>query len=160
MNARKPQRVTRTYARGLVAAVAILAIALLIAGWGGLSLVLGRSPVVSNVSRLAAPLMIIGAVGLLIMVLWRQVIDILRGNRAGWMYTVIVPGAAYLLWCVAGVLAGMTVEETWLSPFAWLLALCWLVALLIFWAVFLRRVYSDKEPPKWPWEKNVEDDDD
>lgn len=158
MNPREPQRVTRTYARGLIAAVTILAIALLIASWGGLSLLLDRNPVTTDVPAFTAPLLVILSGAVLIVILWRQVLDILRGSRPGWIYLVIVPGLAYLMWCVGGLIAGLSVEETWLSPFALTLALCWVVALLMFWAVFLRKVYGDRGTPQWPWEKHPDDD--
>lgn len=158
MNSREPQRVTRTYARGLVAAVAVLAVAILVASWGLVALWLEVSPVSSTVPNMAAPLIIFAALIVLIAALWHQVLEILRGHRPGWALLVIVPGLAYLIWCVGGVLVGMSVQETWLSPFAFILAVVWALALLIFWGVFLRKVYTDRGTPQWPWEKHSDDD--
>lgn len=159
MNQRPPQRVTKGYALALIAADAILAIALLIAGWGMLTLWLDRSPVTSDVSRGAAPLIVLAAVAVLVIALWQQTIEILRGNSPGWVLLVIVPGAAYLVWSLGGLIAGMGIDETWLSPFALVLALIWAVALGLFWAVFMRRVYTDRGVPKWPWERREEEND-
>lgn len=158
MSQRPPQRVTRGYALALIAADAILAIALLVAGWGALSLWLDRSPVTSEVSRAAGPLIVLAAVAVLVVALWYQTLEILRGSKPAWALLIVVPGAAYLVWSLGGFAAGMGFDETWFSPFALLLALIWAIALGLFWAVFMRRVYTDRGVPKWPWERNNEDD--
>ncbi|GAB2549385.1 hypothetical protein [Leucobacter ruminantium] len=151
--------VTRGYAGALTAAAVIVAVALVVAVWGLLSLALGRDPVSSDgVPVWAAPLILAVLLGVLAWGVWRQAIVLLRGRRApAWGIVVSLAGGAYLLWCLGGVLAGLSVEETWTSPFAAVLAPIWALASLLFWAVLARRVYTDRPPPRWPWERDEED---
>lgn len=152
--------VTRGYVAGLVLAAVIVAAALLIAGWGLLSLAMQREPVSSDgVPRWAAPLLLVLGLALLAAALWQQALVLLRGRRGpAWGVIVVAAGGVYLLWCLGGVLAGLSVDETWVSPFAAALPLIWVVASLLFWAVLARRVYTGRPAPKWPWERAEEDE--
>lgn len=152
-----PRRgVTRGYVGALILAAAIVAAALLIAAWGTLSLLLDRDPVSSpEVSRLVGPALVFLALGMLAGSLWLQSLILLRGQRGpAWGHIIGTAGAAYLLWSGGGFLAGMTLEETILSPFGAAIPVIWLVVGLLYWAVLMRRVYTDRPPPRWPWERD------
>lgn len=154
MNKRVPHRVTKAYARGLIGAVAIFAMSLVVVSWGYLSWFLGSDPIESDVSRVTAP----GIVGLclvmLVIVLWREMISLLRANPPSLVLIIVMPAAAYLFWSLLGVAFGLSIEETWLSPYALALAVSWLLAVIIFWWIAMRKLYSGKDRPRWPWEKN------
>lgn len=158
MTSTPPGKITRGYAFGLISAVCILVAALLIAGWGLLSLFSAGSPVVSNIPTFVAPLLVMAALVLLVWVMWAQTIALLKGARPAWSLMIVVAGAAYLIWALGGTAAGMTVAETWLSPFAAMIFLIWPAGLFIFWSLLLRRLYSSKGPPKWPWEEREEEE--
>lgn len=154
-----PRGVTRGYVGGLIVASAIVATALVVVGWGLLSLVLSRPPVAHpDVPLWVAPLVVILALAALAWGLWRQALGLLlRGRRApAWGIVVSLAGGAYLIWCLAGMLAGMGLSDTWTSPFAALLAAIWALVPLLFWGVLARRVYTDRPVPKWPWEREEE----
>ncbi|UOQ57943.1 hypothetical protein MUN78_03635 [Leucobacter allii] len=155
-----PRRgVTRGYVGGLIVAALIVAAALVVAVWGLLALGLAREPVASETPIWAAPLILALALGALAWALWRQAIALLRGRRApAWGLVVAASLGAYAIWSLAGLGAGMRVEETWLSPFAAALVPIWAVAALLFWAVLGRRVYTDRPPPRWPWERDEDGD--
>lgn len=152
--------VTRGYAGALTAAAVIVALSLVVSGWGLLSMALDRDPVTTEgVPRWAAPAIVLVLLAVLAWGLWRQAIVLLRGRRGpAWGIIVSLAVGAYLLWCLLGVLAGLSVDETWVSPFAALLVPIWAVASLLFWAVLMRRVYTDRPPPRWPWERHDEED--
>lgn len=157
----EPRRgVTRGYVAALIGAAVIVATALLVAVWGGLALMLDRDPVASpGVPSSIAPLMLVGGLALLAVGLWRHAITLLRGRREpAWSSIIAVAAGIYLWWGLLGMLAGMTVAETWLSPFAAALPVIWAAAALLFWAVLARRVYTDRPPPRWPWERDEETD--
>jgi hypothetical protein len=146
--------VTRAYVGGLIAAVSVLAVALVIASWGGIGYFTGLEPVMTpGVWVLAAGGLIVLALALLVWGLWSQALALLRGRRTPPLaHTLVLGAGAYLLWCLGGMLAGLGIEETWLSPFALALALVWALCSLVFWAVLVRRVYTDRPVPRWPWE--------
>ncbi|MEV8337109.1 hypothetical protein [Leucobacter sp. NPDC077196] len=157
----EPRRgVTRGYVASLIGAAIITAVALLVAVWGGLALLLDRDPVATEgVASWIAPLVVFGGLALLAMMLWRQAITLLQGRREpAWSSLVAVAAGIYLWWGALGMLAGMPVEETWLSPFAAALSVIWVAAALVFWAVLARRVYTDRPTPRWPWERDEESD--
>ena len=156
-----PRRgVTRGYVAGLALAGVIVAAALLIATWGMLSLAMQRDPISSDgVPRWAAPVLLLLGLALLAAALWQQAIVLLRGRRGpAWGTVITVAGGVYLLWCLGGMLAGLSVDETWVSPFAAALPVIWAAASLLFWSVLARRVYTDRPAPKWPWERAGEDE--
>lgn len=155
---RVPHRITKGYAVGLLAADAFFAVALLVLSWGLLSLWLAVSPVTSEVSNLTAPGILIVCTAMLVFFLWRELISLLKGHRPAWVLAIIIPGLAYLTWSLLGTLFSMNLSDTWLSPFALVLAVAWLIALLIFWAILLRKLYTGKDRPLWPWEKKDLDD--
>ena len=159
MNQRPPHRVTRGYVLALIAADAIFACSVLIAAWGLLALTLDTNPVTSDVSMAAAPVIILVAVALLVWSLWVQALEILRGRRTiQWTQAVILAGSSYLVWCLGGIATGMSVNETWLSPFALILAIVWGLASVPLWLILFRRLYSDRGRPLWPWEKKPNGD--
>lgn len=148
------REVTRGYVGGLLLAAVIVAAALLVATWGLLALALQRDPISSaGVPRWIAPLLLLAVLAALGAVLWQQALVLLRGRRApAWGLLIVIAGGSYLLWCLGGVLAGLSIDETWTSPFAAALAPICAVASLLFWAVLARRVYTDRPAPRWPWE--------
>lgn len=150
--------VTRGYVGGLIAATTVLAVALLVAAWGGIGYFTGLVPISTPGVWVLAGEFIVGiALVLLIWGLWAQALVLLRGRRGpSWAHVLVLAVGAYLIWCLGGLLAGLSIEETWLSPFAGSLAACWAVCSIGFWAVLARRVYTDRPVPKWPWEKRGE----
>lgn len=153
-----PRRgVTRGYVGGLTLAAVIVAAALTVATWGMLALLLGRDPVSSDVPGGLAPMLILFGLVLLGVTLWQQALVLLRGRRTlNWGVLLSLGGGVYLLWSLGGTLGGMSIEETWLSPFAAVLAPVWAIAAVLFWLVLARRVYTDRPAPKWPWEREDE----
>jgi len=147
-----PRRgVTRGYVGGLIVAAAIVATALTVASWGLIALGSGRDPVSSDVSPALAPLLLVAALAMLGIALWRQALALLRGRRAvSWGVVISLAGGAYLVWC----LGGLSIDETWVSPFAAVLAPIWAASALLFWSVLARRVYTDRPAPRWPWERD------
>lgn len=154
------RKVTRGYVGGLIAATIAVAIALLIAGWGGISFFSGGQPVSSaGVSVFAGELIVLFAIIMLGWGLWRQALVLLRGRQSPpWANILVLTFGAYFIWCVGGLIAGLSIEETWLSPFALAMAVAWGLCSLLFWAVLARRVYTDRPVPKWPWERSGKDE--
>lgn len=155
MTGERRRGVTRGYVAALIAASSTVAVALVVASWGIIALSTGGEPVITEtVPRWAAPIIVLVCVALLAASLWRQALTLLRGQRApAWGQVVITAGGSYLVWCLGGTLAGMELTDTWLSPYAVSLSLSWVLANLVFWAVLVRRVFTDKPPPRWPWER-------
>lgn len=154
MNSRVPHRITRGYAVGVLAADAFFALSLLVMAWGFLSLGLETSPVTTQISNLVAPALVVVCLAFLVVLLWRELMNLLRGNRPSWALAIIAPGLAYLVWSLIGMAFSLTVSETWLSPFAFSLAGAWLIAVLVFWWIIMRKLYTGKGRPLWPWERN------
>lgn len=147
--------VTRGYVVGLAAASVIAALALVVGSWGLIGLLTGREPVTTpGVAPITAEVILLLALLVLAIGLWRQAIVLLRGRRVPpWAHILVLAASAYFIWCLGGILAGMSIDETWVSPFALVLALVWALCSLLFWAVLARRVYTDRPPPRWPWER-------
>lgn len=156
MNIEPTRKVTRGYLRGLVGAIVIFVMALVVMGWGLLGLFLESEPVSSDIPMYAAPITVAVALGVLAWILKSQAISILKGNRPSYIWVILIAALAYLIWNVLGMAFGMTVAETWFSPFALLMAIFWPIGLLIFWAIFMRRVMTERATPKWPWEDREE----
>lgn len=154
MKSGRRRSVTRGYVWGLIFAVAIAAFALMLLIWAGISLATGRAPVETpGISFGVAPLAILLCLGLLVWALWAQSLFLLRCDSSlPWTQLLLAAIGSYLVWCVTGTLAGLSVAETWLSPYALVIALSWAVASILCWAVLVRRVYTDREAPRWPWE--------
>lgn len=152
------RRVTRGYVIALIGSAALLALSLIVCGWGLLALYTDTAPVQQpGVPFAVAPLLVAITHALLAWSLWKQAIALLHGRRAphtGWMLGTAF--GAFLLWCVGGNLAGLAVNETWLSVYAWLIVPVFVLTALAFWAVLMRRVYTDRGVPQWPWEKRGE----
>lgn len=150
--------VTRAYVGGLVFAVVVIAFALLLVAWGFISLFADRM-LISTPDiglALAAPVVLVCLAGLA-WGLWAQSLVLLRGRRApSWTHTLVVAIGGYLIWSLGGMLVGLRIEDTWLSPYALALALVWGVAPLLGWALLARRVYTDRPTPQWPWERRGE----
>lgn len=152
------RRVTKGYVVALTGAAVFVAASILVAAWGLLALATGGEPVTSGtVPAPASPVILIFALAVLAWGMWRQAIGLLRGRRGpAWSLIVAHALGGYLIWCLGGTLVGMSISETWLSPYAWLIALAWGIGSILFWAVLARRVYTDRPVPKWPWEKRGE----
>ncbi len=150
--------VTRGYAGGLVFAVAIAAFALLLIGWGSLALATGGGPISTpQVGRVVAAVLVVLCLAALAWGLWSQSLVLLRGRRSpSWAHIVLIAVGGYSVWCLGGLLAGLSIGDTWTSPYALVLALAWGLAALLHWAVLARRVYTDRPAPRWPWERRGE----
>ncbi|KIP51969.1 hypothetical protein SD72_12105 [Leucobacter komagatae] len=150
--------VTRGYVLGLLGATLVVAAAIVVASWGLLAMALGREPIETAAVPLWFGVLSIGlGLAMLGVLLWRQAISLLRGRKSP--VAGIVLGAAfgvYLIWGLCGVLAGLTIDDTWFSPFALILMPVWGIAVVLFWAVLARRIYTDRPTPKWPWERREE----
>lgn len=155
MNGGRRRRVTRGYVWGLIFAVAITAFACMLLAWSGISLATGRSPVETpGINLGAAPFAVLLCLALLVWVLWKQSLVLLRGTRSISLTHMLVGSlGAYLIWSLLGMLVGLSVSETWMSPYAFAIALTWALASLLCWVLLLRRVYTDRPAPRWPWEK-------
>ncbi|NLB48062.1 MAG: hypothetical protein GX814_10090 [Microbacteriaceae bacterium] len=158
MNESRRRGVTRAYVGGLIFAVVILALAVLIAAWAYLSWMLGGGPVVTpGVNFAASPLIVLVLLGMLSLILWMQSVVLLGGRKTpSWPHVLLAAVGGYLVWCLGGLLVGMSVEETWLSPFAASLGVIWGLSTLLCWSILARRVYTDRPTPQWPWEKRGE----
>ncbi|MBC9944310.1 hypothetical protein ICL81_07280 [Leucobacter sp. cx-328] len=153
----QPRRgVTRGYVRGLIAACLVVAVALLVAVWGFTSLLGSASPVqTESVPRWLAPVLVAIALVVLAAAMWQQALALLRGRvTPAWTTMFVGSLLAYLVWCLGGTLGRLQIEETWLSVYAWVLVPIWFVSCLAFWAVLVRRVYTELPPPRWPWERD------
>ncbi|MBN9612511.1 MAG: hypothetical protein J0H64_03440, partial [Actinobacteria bacterium] len=133
----------------------IASLALVIASWGLIGMSTGRQPVSSPGVTPAAPEWIVLFASVVLAVgLWLQALTLLRGRRTPpWGHTLALAGGAYFVWCLGGLLVGMSIDETWVSPFALALALIWAIGSLLFWLVLARRVYTQRPAPRWPWER-------
>lgn len=156
-----PRGVTRGYVVGLIGAVTILALAVVVALWGAISLATGAEPVRSeDASFSLAPLIVAVAVAALVVVLWNASISLLRGRTSPPLAHAVTAGfGVYLLWCLAGAVAGLASTDTWLSVYPVALGVVWFVAPILLWAVLYRRRYTDRGTPKWPWERHPAPDD-
>ncbi len=152
--------VTRGYVVGLAGAAVVVALALLIAVWGMLGVATGREPVTTaGIPPVSAEAILLVAVLLLAFGLWRQALVLLRGRRTPpWAHTLVLALGAYFVWCLGGILVGMSIDETWVSPYGVALAIVWAAASLLFWAVLARRVYTDRPVPRWPHERHGDED--
>lgn len=150
--------VTRGYVWGLVFAVVLVAFSLLVASWSAMSLATGGGPISTpGMSLGVAALMILLCLVALAWGLWSQSIVLLRGRRSpSWPHVVVISVGGYLLWCLAGILAGLMMVDTWLSPYPVILGIIWGLASLLCWALLVRRVYTDRPTPMWPWERRGE----
>lgn len=148
--------VTRGYVWGLIFAVAIAGFAMMMIAWSGISLVSGRLLISTpGIGYSVSAVSVLLCLGLLVWVLWSQSILLLRGRRSlSWVHVLVVSFGGYLVWGLVGTLSGLSVADTWLSAFALALAAAWAVASVLCWAVLLRRVYTDRQPPRWPWERH------
>lgn len=147
--------VTRGYVLGLLGATLVVTAALVVAAWGLLGMALGREPIETSDVPVWFGVLSIG-LGLVLLgvLLWRQALSLLRGNkRPVWGIMLGAAFGIYLLWGLAGVLADLSTEETWFSPFALILMPVWALAVILFWAVLARRIYTDRPTPQWPWER-------
>lgn len=158
MSQQKPAKITKAYARGLIAAIIIFVVSLQILFWGLISLFLDTSPVTTDVSNFTAPALIIVLIAFLAWIMWLQTLQLLRGSKPTWSYAIIVSGVAYLVWSGGGMLAGLSIEETWLSVYAFSLAVIWPIGLILFWLFLYRKLYSGKDVPQWPWEAGDEEE--
>lgn len=147
--------VTRGYVRGLIFAVVVIAFSLMLVAWSALSLASGGGPVTTpGVGFGATALPVLTCLVMLALVLWSQSLVLLRGRRAlSWTHLLLASIGGYLLWCLLGMAVGLSLADTWLSPYALSLAVTWAIGALLAWALLTRRVYTDRPAPQWPWEK-------
>lgn len=154
-----PRRgVTRGYVGGLVFAVVLVAVSLLVAAWGGIALITDSGPISTpGIGLGLAALIVLFALAVLAWGLWQQCLLLLRGLRTPpWTHGLSLGVGGYLIWCLGGLLGGLSIEETWLSAYALALGVVWALSSLLCWAVLARRVYTDRPTPQWPWEKRGE----
>ncbi|MGO3148278.1 MAG: hypothetical protein ACTIJ6_11440 [Leucobacter sp.] len=150
---------TRGYVVGLIAATLILAASLVVASWGSIGIALDRAPISTRGIELWFGIITVGG-GLVLLgiLLWRQALAMLRGSATpAWGIIVGAAFGAYLIWCLFGVLGGLSIDETWVSPFAIVLAPIWAICASVFWLVLARRIFTDRPTPKWPWERRDEE---
>lgn len=147
--------VTRGYLRGLIFAVVIVAFSIMLAAWSFIALATDGGPVSTpGVSYGATVLPVLSCLVLLAAVLWSQSILLLRGRRSlSLTHLLLASIGGYLIWCLLGMAVGLSLHDTWLSPYALSLAIALALAVLIAWSLLLRRVYTDRPAPQWPWEK-------
>lgn len=147
--------VTRGYVIGLALMAAVCAIALLVATWGFVALLVDRHPITSEAAPvILAPLLVLLAAGGLVWIMWRTAVALLRGRRTPpWGAAAGLALGVYVFWSAAGSLLGLPTGDTWGSPFPLALVVIWPLALILFWLVLVWRVYTDRPPPQWPWEK-------
>ncbi|MFC7764759.1 hypothetical protein [Leucobacter soli] len=86
--------VTRGYVVGLVAATVMVALALVVASWGILGMVLRREPVdTPGLGLAAAELILLPALAALALGLWLQTLVLLRGRRTPpWAHVIVLGG--------------------------------------------------------------------
>ncbi|MEB4614335.1 hypothetical protein [Leucobacter sp. M11] len=147
--------VTRGYVVGLALMSTVLGIALLVAAWGFIALLGDRRPVTwADAPVFLAPALVILLAAALIWAQWHSAVALLRGRRTPpWATAAVLALGTYLGWGLLGTLGGLPMADTWASPFPLALVVIWPLTLLLFWLVLLRRVYTDRPPPSWPWEK-------
>ena len=147
--------VTRGYVGSLIFATGMVVLALVVAVWGLIALFSDRDPVQTpGVASAAGPFIIAVALGAFAWGLWLQAVQLLRGLRTPpWAHTLVLAGGAYLIWCLGGLLVGFSIDDTWLSPYAATLPVIFAIGSFLFWAVLARRVFTDRPPPQWPWER-------
>lgn len=147
--------VTRGQTWVILAGVVVAAVATVITSWAFLSLFGDLSPVATaGIAPAIGPGIIVMCAGLLLWVLWGQTLVLLRGDsRVPWGSAVVSAGGSYLVWCMLGMAVGMSVSDTWLSPFAVVLACVWACAVLMGWAVMCSRISAAPGRLVWPWER-------
>ena len=150
--------VTRGYVRGLISAVVIVAFSIMLAAWSFIALATDGGPVSTpGISYGATVLPVLSCLVLLTGVLWSQSILLLRGRRSlSLTHLLLASIGGYLIWCLLGMAVGLSLHDTWLSPYSLSLAIALALAVLIAWSLLLRRVYTDRPAPQWPWEKRGE----
>lgn len=149
------RRVTRGYVWGLMSMLAFASFSVVLAAWSLISLGTGTGPVqTSGVAFSSAAVSVLLSFIPFFGTCWAQAISLLRGRRAlSWNLLLIVVLGTYLVWCLVGLSIGLDLQDTWLSPFALALALGWGTGLVLFWALLLRKIYTELPAPQWPWEK-------
>lgn len=151
----KRRGVTRGYVWMLIVGCAVLSVALLVALWGFTALITLTFPVETRVPNITAPAIVLVILAGSIWSMWAQSLQLLRGHTTVPITRALLVGlGAYLVWCVLGSLFGLGVFETWASPFAIELVAVMIVAALCCWWVLLRRVYTTRPTPRWPWERD------
>jgi hypothetical protein len=153
----KRRGVTRSYVWMLIFGCTFVTVSLVVAGWGLTALALLRLPVETSVPTYYGPLVLVLLFLSLAASMWYQSLNVLRGHKTVPISRMIVMGlVAYIVWSLAGMLAGMSIGETWLSLFSFELVPLFAFGLLSCWYLLLRRVYTDRPTPRWPWEKHEE----
>lgn len=150
--------VTRGYVYGLIGAAVFLAGSLIVFVWGMLALATDSLPIVTpGVPTPVGLILVVLGLAALGWGMWHQALALLRGRREAHLGLIVAEAfGGYLIWCLGGMLAGLSFSETWLSAYAWLIVPIFAVAAFAFWAVLARRVYTDKSVPRWPWEQRGE----
>ena len=148
------RKVTRAYVWMIIVAAITLAVSFLVFAWGMLRYTTGRYPVETEVTSLLGPLTVVVIFATTTWSLWRQSLTILRGSTTAPVAQGLGNGLlAYVIWSVVGSLAGLRFDETWMSMFALVIIPIVVVVHLLAWAVLVRKVYTDRPTPQWPWER-------
>lgn len=146
--------VTRGYVAALIVAAVFVALSLLVACWGFLAYSSGGSTVSSGRPVWLVPALVFVLLMLLAWSLWGQALTLLRGRvRPAYAQIVSVSLGSFIVFNVLGMLAGLTLSETWLSLYSACIVFSQAVSAFAFWGVLARRVYTLRPTPTWPWEK-------
>ncbi|MFC4222611.1 hypothetical protein [Lysinibacter cavernae] len=157
MNAPGRPSNVRRYAIVAAFMVAILASAVVITTWGFLALFSGADPITKDVPLFVGPLMVgFGMIALLgiLLSIGRELL--LGRPKFPWLLAVFAGIGPFLVTGIAGFLSGLPPTDTFSNSFVLaIVPIGWLAALL-YWAVTVRQIFTDRPRPRWRWEN--EDD--
>lgn len=149
--------VTRAYVWTLIFACVLLSLAIISAAWGLTALFADTVPIASQVFIGAGPLLVGLALAFQAWTLGKAAIFLLKGSRRPPYHWLLLPGlCGYLVWCIGGMAFGMRISETWLSWYSLALVPIFWVTGFLCWITLWMRVYTNRESPRWPWERREE----
>ena len=111
----------------------------MLTAWSLISLASGGGPVSTpGIGFSSAAMPVLLCLGLLAWLLWSQSLLLLRGRRQlSWRHLLVASFGGYLLWGLVGTLLGLSLADTWLSPYVLALAVSWALATVLCWACLL-----------------------